>query len=284
MLDGAVAVFDAVAGVEPQTETVWRQANKYGVPRICFINKMDRIGADFFARRRQIKDRLDADVAVVQIPIGAEGHFRGDDRPDRHEGPGLGRGHGRGVARSSRHPRRPGRGAEHWRHELVDVLSHYDDNIMEKYVGEEEITADDLRKAPARRPPSPTGRARPLRLGFKNKGVQPLLDAVVDYLPSPLDLPAGHAASTSRAPRSSSAPADDNDAVLGPGLQDHERPPRGKLTYFRVYSGTLKKGGAVLNSTKDRKERHRPHPADARQPPRGQARPSSPATSSPPSG
>src|SRR5688572_27555304 len=149
VLDGAVAVFDAVSGVEPQSETVWRQANKYRVPRICFVNKMDRIGADFFAAVDSIKDRLQATVALVQIPIGAEGHFKGvvdllgmkalvwsDAEGKKGE-----------EWEELDVPAELADDAEHWRHELVDVLSTFDENVMEKYVGEEEITADDLRKA-----------------------------------------------------------------------------------------------------------------------------------------
>src|SRR5687768_6745911 len=146
VLDGAVAVFDAVAGVEPQTETVWRQANKYGVPRICFVNKMDRIGADFMRSVDMIKGRLDAVPAVVQLPIGAEGHFKGmvdligmkalvwsEDMGEEWEITDI--------------PADMAEEAEQWRHELIDVLSNHDDTVMEKYVGEEDITADDLRKA-----------------------------------------------------------------------------------------------------------------------------------------
>src|SRR3954463_6590201 len=144
VLDGAVAVFDAVAGVEPQTETVWRQANKYGVPRICFVNKMDRIGADFFRAVEMIKSRLDASPAVVQIPIGAESNYVGcidliGLKALVWEA---------GMGEKGEVPEIPAdmlESAEHWRHELVDVLSNHDDTIMEKYVGEEDITADDLR-------------------------------------------------------------------------------------------------------------------------------------------
>ena len=154
VLDGAVAVFDAVAGVEPQTETVWRQANKYEVPRICFINKMDRIGADFFKAVDQIKDRLDATVALIQIPIGAEGHFRG--MVDLLSMKALVWDEGMGEKwRDEDIPAELAESAAEWRHQLVDVLSNTDDAIMEKYVGEEEITAEDLRRR-CGGPPSPT--------------------------------------------------------------------------------------------------------------------------------
>jgi elongation factor G len=188
VLDGAVAVFDAVAGVEPQTETVWRQANKYGVPRICFVNKMDRIGADFFKAVEEICNRLDASVAVVQIPVGAEGYFRG--MVDLIGMKALMWEEGMGERWQVEDiPADLVDQAEEWRQKLVDVLSNHDDVIMEKYVGDEEITADDLRKA--LRKGTIANQIVPVLCGsaFKNKGVQPLLDAVVDFLPSPIDLP-----------------------------------------------------------------------------------------------
>src|SRR5690348_6535961 len=185
VLDGAVAVFDAVAGVEPQTETVWRQANKYGVPRICFVNKMDRIGADFYRAVEMIKDRLDASPAVVQLPIGAESEYIGCIDLIGMKAlvwePGMGE-----KWEVTDIPADMQESADHWRHELVDVLSNHDDTIMEKYVGEEEITSDDLRKA--LRAGTIGNHVVPVLCGsaFKNKGVQPMLDAVVDFLPSPL--------------------------------------------------------------------------------------------------
>ena len=253
VLDGAVAVFDAVAGVEPQTETVWRQANKYGVPRICFINKMDRIGADFFRSVDMIKDRLDALPAVVQLPIGAEGHYRGC--VDLIGMKGLVWEEGMGEKwEVAEVPADLQAQAAEYRHQLVDVLSTFDENILEKYVGDEEITADDLRKA--LRAGTIANHVVPVLCGsaFKNKGVQPMLDAVVDFLPSPVDLP----------------PITGIDVK---GIEELERPPEdaapfsalafkimtdpyvGKLTYMRVYSGKLRKGASILNSSRDRKER-----------------------------
>ena len=188
VLDGAVAVFDAVAGVEPQTETVWRQANKYHVPRMCFVNKMDRVGADFYRCVDMIKDRLDATVALVELPVGAESEFRGvidllgmkaliwsDELDETYATLDI--------------PAEHQADADKWRHELIDVVSQFDENVLEKYVGEEEITADDLRTAV--RAATLSGEVVPVLCGsaFKNKGVQTLLDAVVDYLPSPVDIP-----------------------------------------------------------------------------------------------
>ncbi len=225
VLDGAVAVFDAVAGVEPQTETVWRQANKYNVPRICFVNKMDRIGADFERTVAMIKDRLDALPAVIQLPIGAESEFKGiidlleekalvwsSDMGEEWETLDI--------------PENMAADAEDARHQLIDVVSNFDDTIMEKYLAEEPITADDLRRA--LRTATLAAAVVPVLCGsaFKNKGVQPMLDAVVDFLPSPLDLPPdrgppsqphrGHRGAQGRRRR----------AFLCPRLQNHDRPLR----------------------------------------------------------
>ena len=253
VLDGAVAVFDAVAGVEPQTETVWRQANKYRVPRICFVNKMDRVGADFHRTVEMIRDRLDATPAVVQLPIGSEGEFRGV--VDLLEQRAL-------VWEETM--------GEHWndidvpealqseahdaRHQLVDVLSNYDDTIMEKYLADEEITAADLRRA--LRTATLANEVVPVLCGsaFKNKGVQPMLDAVVDYLPSPLDLPPTTGTKPGKDEIEERA-ADDEAPFSALAFKIMTDPYVGKLTYLRVYSGSLKKGGTVSNTTKDRKER-----------------------------
>jgi elongation factor G len=255
VLDGAVAVFDAVAGVEPQTETVWRQANKYGVPRICFVNKMDRIGADFDRAVQMIEDRLEAVPAVVQIPIGAEGHFKGMvdligmkalvwDETSAH-----------GEAWSVNDiPAELVDAAEAGRQQLIDTVSTFDDAIMEKYIGDEAITAADLRRA--LRTGTIANLVVPVLCGsaFKNKGVQPMLDAVIDFLPSPLDLPPVTGMDV-KGIEELEREADDNEPFAALAFKIMSDPHVGKLTYFRVYSGKLPKGGAVLNSTKDRKER-----------------------------
>jgi len=253
VLDGAVAVFDAVAGVEPQTETVWRQANKYRVPRICFINKMDRIGADFFRAVDMIKDRLDGSPAVLQIPIGAEGNFRG--MIDLIGMKALVWDEGMGEQwEVADIPADLADDAEHWRHELVDVLSHHSDTVMEKYVEDQEITADDLRTAV--REATLVNEIVPVLCGtaFKNKGVQPLLDAIVDFLPAPSDLPP-ITGLDAKGIEELERPADDNAPFSALAFKIMSDPFVGKLTYFRVYSGTLKQGSSVFNSTKDRKER-----------------------------
>jgi elongation factor G len=253
VLDGAVAVFDAVAGVEPQTETVWRQANKYRVPRICFINKMDRIGADFYRSVDMIKDRLDASPAVLQIPIGAEGNFRG--MVDLIGMKALVWEEGMGEKwEVTDIPADMADDVEHWRHELVDVLSHHSDTVMEKYVEDQEITADDLRNAV--RNATLSNEVVPVICGtaFKNKGVQPLLDAIVDFLPAPSDLPPITGMDV-KGIEELERPADDNAPFSALAFKIMSDPYVGKLTYFRVYSGTIKQGSSVFNSTKDRKER-----------------------------
>ncbi|HEV3133254.1 MAG TPA: elongation factor G [Acidimicrobiia bacterium] len=253
VLDGAVAVFDAVAGVEPQTETVWRQADKYNVPRICFVNKMDRVGADYFRTVDMIRDRLEATAALTQLPVGSENDFRGvvdllamkahvweDGMGDRYETVDI--------------PEELKADAEHWRHELVDVVSHHDDTVLEKYVGDEEITADDLKRG--LRAATIAGEVVPVLCGsaFKNKAVQPLLDAIIDFLPSPLEVPpvTGHDPKTEdvmeRHP-------DDSEPFSALAFKIMSDPYVGKLTYFRVYSGKLAAGGQVMNVTKNRRER-----------------------------
>ncbi len=253
VLDGAVAVFDAVAGVEPQTETVWRQANKYGVPRMCFVNKMDRIGADFFRCVDMIRDRLDATPAVVQLPIGVEADFRGvvdlinmkavvyDDVMGEH-------------FQVTDIPAGQLAEAEHWRHELVEALSTFDDDITAKYVGEEEITADDLRRA--LRAGTLSSQVVPVLCGsaFKNKGVQPMLDAVIDFLPSPLDIRPTQGTDL-KGVDALDRRADEAEPFAALAFKVMSDKYVGRLTYFRVYSGRLEKGSTILNSTKDRKER-----------------------------
>src|SRR5262245_15330034 len=256
VLDGAVAVFDAVSGVEPQSETVWRQANKYHVPRICFINKMDRIGADFFAAVDSIKDRLGANAALIQIPIGAEGHFTGV--VDLVAMKAVVWSNEEGKAGEIFHvqdiPAELVDDAETWRHELIDALSHFDETILEKYVGEEEITADDLKKA--LRHGTIAGEIFPVLCGsaFKNKGVQPMLDAVVDFLPAPTDLPPVKGLDV-KGIEELERNADDKEPFSALAFKIMSDPHVGKLTYFRVYSGTLEAGSYVYNSTKDKKER-----------------------------
>ncbi len=254
VLDGAVAVFDAVAGVEPQTETVWRQANKYSVPRICFVNKMDRIGADFFRCVDMIEDRLDCVAAVVQLPIGAEADYQGvvdltamkaivyhDEKGESFE-----------VVDIPDHLKDQ---AAEYHGKLIDVLTTFDDHLMEKVLGDEEVTVEDLRRALRRG--TIEGHCVPILNGtaFKNKGVQPMLDAVVDFLPSPLDLPPTQGTLPGKEDVVERKP-DDAQPFSALAFKIMTDPYVGKLTYLRVYSGTLEKGETVINTTKgSRKER-----------------------------
>src|SRR5271165_3213563 len=255
VLDGAVAVFDAVAGVEPQTETVWRQADKYGVPRMCFVNKMDRIGADFYRCVDMIKDRLDATVAITQLPIGAESEFRGV--VDLLEMNALiwtdesGKGEKYDVVDIPAHLLDE---AENYRALLVDTLSNFDDAITEKFLGEEEITAEDLRRA--LRQATIASQVVPVLCGsaFKNKGVQPMLDAVVAYLPSPVDIPPTRGTDV-KGIEELERQASDSEPFAALAFKIMTDPHLGKLTYARVYCGKRSTGSQVLNSTKDRMER-----------------------------
>ncbi len=254
VLDGAVAVFDAVAGVEPQTETVWRQANKYEVPRICFVNKMDRTGADFARCVEMIIDRLDCVTAVIQLPIGAEGDFLGvvDLVGNRalvwEEGMGE-------EFKEVPIPENMVTATEEARHNVVDVVSNFDDNVMEKYLSDEEITADDLKAA--LRTGTLANAIVPILCGsaFKNKGVQPMLDAVVDFLPSPLDIPPTVGLKPGKAEEEVVREPKDDAPFSALAFKIMTDPYVGKLTYLRVYSGTLEKGGTVENTTKGKKER-----------------------------
>ena len=254
VLDGAVAVFDGVAGVEPQTETVWRQADRYNVPRMCFINKMDRTGADFFFVLGTIRERLGCKAAVIQLPIGAEAGFAGVvDLVEMNalvwQGEDLGASWD--VADI---PDDLVDMAEEYRAELIDVLSEFDENILEKFVSEEEITASDVRSAV--RTGTLSGHCVPILTGtaFKNKGVQPLLDAVVEYLPSPIDLPPVEGVHP-RTGDTVERDADDSAPFAALAFKIMTDPHVGKLTYFRAYSGTLEKGSAVMNSRTENKER-----------------------------
>jgi elongation factor G len=251
VLDGAVAVFDAVAGVEPQTETVWRQANKYHVPRICFVNKMDRLGADFFRCVAMIEDRLDCVPAVIQLPVGSEGNYRGiidltsmkatlyhDDLGESYDVVDI--------------PDELKELAEEYRAKLLDVLTTFDDDLMEKVLGDEDVSVADIRRA--LRKGTLENHCVPILNGsaFKNKGVQPMLDAVVDFLPSPVDLPPTVGTKPGKDEPLERKP-DDSEPFSALAFKIMTDPYVGKLTYLRVYSGTLEKGDTVINTTKGMK-------------------------------
>ncbi|HCV35635.1 MAG TPA: elongation factor G [Acidimicrobiaceae bacterium] len=254
VLDGAVAVFDGVAGVEPQTETVWRQADKYAVPRMCFINKMDRTGADFYFVLGTIRERLGCNVAVIQLPIGAEAGFAGvvdlvEMKALVWQSEDLG-----ASWEVVDIPEDMVDQAQEYHSDLIDSLSEFDETILEKFVSEDEITPDDLRSA--LRAGTISGDCVPILTGsaFKNKGVQPLLDAVVEYLPSPLDLPPVEGVHP-RTGDTVERVADDDEPFAALAFKIMTDPHVGKLIYFRAYSGTLDKGSAVLNARTGSKER-----------------------------
>jgi len=254
VLDGAIAVFDSVAGVEPQSETVWRQADKYRVPRIAFINKMDRVGADFFAAVQSMVDRLGAHPVPVQLPIGQEEHFRGV--VDLVEMKAITWGDDLGMKMEvGEIPAELAEQAQEYHHQLIDAIAEHDDELTEAYLTDEEsVTPDQIRRA--LRAATLTIAVTPVLLGsaFKNKGVQPLLDAVVDYLPSPVDVPPIHGLDP-RTENELTRHADADEPFAALAFKVMSDPYVGKLTYIRVYSGKVKAGDRVVNTTNDRTER-----------------------------
>ncbi|MFI1993249.1 elongation factor G [Actinoplanes sp. NPDC020271] len=255
VLDGAVAVYDGVAGVEPQTENVWRQADKYHVPRMCFVNKLDRTGADFFRCVQMMIDRLNATPLVLQIPIGLEGdHIGVVDLINMKALTWRGETQKGEDYAVEEIPADLVDSATEWREKLIETLADVDDAVMEKYLEGEEVSIDEI-KAAIRRA-TIASKANPVLCGsaFKNKGVQPMLDAVVDYLPSPLDIPAIEGTATDGETPMLRKPSND-EPFSGLAFKIQTDKHLGKLTYVRVYSGTLDSGSQVVNSTKDRKER-----------------------------
>jgi elongation factor G len=256
VLDGAIALFDSVAGVEPQSETVWRQADKYLVPRIAYINKMDRTGADFQAAVKTMRDRLGAHPLPIQLPLGQEADFAGvidlvteralvwkDELGTEWEDQPI-----------------PGELAERAHEErthLIEACADYDDELLEAYLADQEISPERIRRA--LRQATLDIKVTPVLCGssFKNKGVQPLLDAVIDYLPSPLDVPpvTGVEPSADEEGKRAERPADDSHPFAALAFKVMADPYVGKLTYFRVYSGTLRTGSRVLNASTGRTER-----------------------------
>jgi elongation factor G len=255
VLDGAVAVFDGKEGVEPQSEQVWRQATKYDVPRICFVNKMDKLGADFYFTVQTIKDRLNATPLPLQIPIGSENDFIGViDLVEMRALTWRGE-----VAKGEDYtveeiPADLQAKAEEYRTALVEAVAETDDELMELYLGGEDLTTEQIKTGV--RALVTNRAAYPVLCGsaFKNKGVQPMLDAVIDYLPSPYDVPPVEGFLTDGETPASRKPAKDEPfSALAFKIAAH--PFFGKLTYIRVYSGQVAAGAQVINSTKDRKER-----------------------------
>ncbi|WP_447971853.1 elongation factor G [Nitrospira sp. M1] len=254
VLDGAVAVFDAVQGVEPQSETVWRQADKYQVPRIAFMNKMDRVGADYFAGIQTMVDRLGANPVPIQLPYGKEDSLRGlfdlvEMKAYVYDDESLG-----AAYTVEDIPSESLELAQEYREKMIDAVAEFDDSVMERYLNGEELSVDEIKRAI--RAGTISMKITPIFCGsaFKNKGVQPLLDAVIDFLPSPLDLP----------PVVGVEPKSGEELARKPELDEPfsalafkimSDPFAGQLTYFRVYSGRLSTGSYIYNVTQGRKER-----------------------------
>ena len=254
VLDGAVAVFDSVQGVEPQSETVWRQADKYRVPRIAFMNKMDRVGADFFASVQSIVDRLGANPVPIQIPIGREGEFRGSIdlvkmKAFLYDDETLG-----AKYKVDEIPAHMLDQAKEYREKMLEAVAEFDDHVMEKYLNGQALTEEEVHRVV--RAGAIAIKIIPVLCGsaFKNKGVQQLLDAVVDYLPSPLDIPPVQGIDPNTGKEVLRRPAD-NEPFSALAFKIMSDPFAGQLTYFRVYSGMLKTGSSVLNVTKGTKDR-----------------------------
>jgi elongation factor G len=263
VLDGAVAVFDAVSGVEPQSETVWRQADKYRVPRICFINKMDRVGADFKETLSQFETKLQGNPVAIQLPIGAEDKFRGVIDLVRmkalvYKDETMG-----AEYNVEEIPADLLAEAQTFREKLIEKVSEADDKLLEKYLAGDALTEDEIKAAIRKRCIESVRKEEspfvPVVCGtaFKNKGVQPMLDAVVDFLPSPLDIPpvTGTDPHAKDAETVLERKADDKEPFAALAFKIMTDPFVGQLTFFRVYSGTLASGSAVLNATKGKTER-----------------------------
>ena len=260
VLDGAVAVFDGKEGVEPQSETVWRQADKYNVPRICFVNKMDKLGADFYYTIDTIVKRLGAKPLVIQLPIGFESTFTGvvdlvemnamvwpgDSKGDVNLG---------AEYETQAIPADLQAKAEEYRAALVEAVAESSDELLEKFLAGEEISIPELKAGI--RAMTIIGAAYPVLCGssFKNRGVQPMLDAVVDYLPSPLDVPAVEGHDVRDAEKIVLRRPESGEPFSALAFKVAVHPFFGRLTYIRVYSGGIESGAQVINSTKDKKER-----------------------------
>ncbi len=253
VLDGAVIIFCAVGGVQPQSETVWRQANKYKVPRIAFINKMDRVGADFYRVAKQIRERLMAKPVILQIPIGSEDSFVGV--VDLIEMKAIIYEDELGMKFSLKPiPHELLERAKGYREELIEIAAESDDRLLEKYLASHELSPEEIKHGI--RKATIESKIVPVVCGssFKNKGVQPMLDSVIDYLPSPVDLPPvkGFDPTTGKDEERKS---DDSEPFSALAFKIMSDPYVGRLTYFRVYSGVMKSGSYIFNSTKRRRER-----------------------------
>ena len=256
VLDGAVAVFDGKEGVEPQSETVWRQADKYNVPRICFVNKMDKLGADFYFTVKTIKERLGAKPLVIQLPIGAESDFQGViDLVEMRALTWRGDVEMGKAYEIEEIPADLKAKADEYRAQLIEAVAETSEELMEKYFGGEELTVPEIKKAI--RKITVEGLAYPVLCGsaFKNKGVQPMLDAVIDYLPNPLDVEGVEGGNPRNEEERLKRKPDPKEPFAALAFKVMSHPFFGRLTYIRVYSGSVESGAQVINSTKGRKER-----------------------------
>jgi len=256
VLDGAVAVFDGKEGVEPQSEQVWRQADKYDVPRICFVNKMDKIGADFYFSVKTMEDRLGANVIPIQLPVGSEGDFEGVvDLVEMNAKVWRGETKLGETYDTIDIPAELQEKADEYRNKLLEAVAETDEALLEKHFGGEELSVDEIKGALRKLTISSEAYLVLCGSAFKNKGVQPMLDAVIDYLPSPLDVPpaVGHAPGKEDVEVIRKPSTDEPFSALAFKVATH--PFFGKLTYVRVYSGKVDSGSQVINATKGKKER-----------------------------
>ena len=256
VLDGAVAVFDGKEGVEPQSETVWRQADKYNVPRICFVNKMDKLGADFYFTVKTIKERLGAKPLVIQLPIGAESDFQGViDLVEMRALTWRGDVEMGKAYEIEEIPADLKAKAEEYRAQLIEAVAETSEDLMEKYFNGEELSVAEIKKGI--RKITIEGSAYPVLCGsaFKNKGVQPMLDAVIDYLPNPLDVEGVEGGNPRNEEERLKRKPDPKEPFAALAFKVMSHPFFGRLTYIRVYSGSVESGAQVINSTKGRKER-----------------------------
>jgi elongation factor G len=259
VLDGAVAVFDGKEGVEPQSEQVWRQADKYNVPRICFVNKMDKIGADFYFSVRTMEERLGANVIPIQLPVGSEGDFKGVvdlvEMKAKVWSAEAKLGEKYDVIELSSLPADLQEKATEYRTKLLEAVAETDEALLDKYLGGEELSVEEIKAALRKLTISSEAYLVLCGSAFKNKGVQPMLDAVIDYLPSPLDVPpaVGHAPGKEDEEIVRKPSTDEPFSALAFKVATH--PFFGKLTYVRVYSGKVDSGSQVINATKGKKER-----------------------------
>jgi elongation factor G len=255
VLDGACAVFDSVGGVEPQTETVWRQANKYGVPRLGFVNKMDRAGADFMRVVKQVKERLGANPVPIQLPIGAEDNFKGVVDLVRMKAIYWNEADKGMTYEEADIPPELQDDCANWREKMVEAAAEADEELMEKYLEEGDLSPEEIKKGLRKR--TIANEIVPMLCGsaFKNKGVQALLDAVIEYLPAPIDVPAIKGILDDKVGSEGERRADDNEPFSALVFKIATDPYVGTLSFFRVYSGVLKSGDSVYNPVKRKKER-----------------------------